>query len=399
MTVMLFSTHRPKQHFLICVITCLFISGCSNNIYRQYSANDEHHNRWLQSILNYNSLEPDQPQQQEGSFFKVTDAMHLLVQKKFAHQPKTKAVENLARWLMNENGHNMQYELDANLTPIEAFEQKRGNCLSFTLLLIHLAKTIDIKLDYNDVYLPNLWEFEAEQNNYILLRHVNAVRKTPKIFQIFDLAIEEYDYGYPQKVITEKQAVALLNSNLAIENLIKNNFKKAFHHIKYSISLHKEKPDFWINLGVIYKKNNQLDLAEKAFLHALQLNDVNSLAASNLERLYTQLQQLQKANYFNKLAHKARQKNPYFHYKIAKKHLNEKRFNLAKKAISHAIKLHRQDPRFYVLSSTIKQHLQLQIPALKDMLIAQQLTVDNEKKHIYSKKIHLLASKIKEKRY
>ena len=132
---------------------------------------------------------------------------------------------------------------------------------------------------------------------------------------------------------------------------------------------------FWVNLGVIYKKNGDQLNAERSFLHAINLNSADSLAASNLEKLYTQQCQLDKAAYFKKKTHYARQKNPYVHYNQANNYLKLKRYNLARKSISKAKRLHDQDPRFFVLSSMIEQLNNDYVAAIKDIHTAYTLSL------------------------
>ena len=391
-TMTLLSKVTVKQG-VITVLLSLFLSGCvSNHINQKHVANKHNQDAWMEEILNYHAINDDSP----TPLFTISDEMRRIVQEKFGHQHKSEAVANLAQWLISEDGHNMSYDLNSNLLPIQTFEEKRGNCLSFTILLVNLAREIDIEIDYNNVDLPSIWGLEEGQDNLILFRHVNAIRKSRNTFQIFDLAIDEYDFGFPQQVISEQQAAALFNSNLAIQNLNNNKPEESLHHIKLAISLDSSNPGFWNNLGVIYKKKAQFSNAERAFLTALKVDRSNSLAAINLEQLHTDLGQTEKAKYFHKLAFKARQKNPYIHYIKAKEQVNKKHFRDAKKSITKAKKLHKQDPRFFALSSVIEQHLNNSASALKDMLKAHQLSVSNDKKQTYSKKAILLANRIKE---
>ena len=384
--------HLKKITLIGTMSTLLLLSACANTHSHRALINNDVHRNWVSDIIeSQQSSELNDP-----AIFSISDEMRHTVQEKFSHLRQDKAIEDLAHWLMSEDGHNMSYDIDSNLLPIDAYEQKRGNCLSFTILLVNLAKEIGIDLEYNDVHLPNLWGLETEQDNVILFRHVNAVRKTNRLFQIFDLAIEEYDFGFPQQIISEQQANALLNSNLAIQYLKQGNRDRALDSITTAIALDSSNPDFWINLGVIYKKKNQLLDAERAFLHALNLDDSDSLAASNLKQLYQQQEQYEKANYFHDLAFKARQKNPYIHYKKAKEYVDNKHFRDAKKSITKAKKLHKLDARFFALSSVIEQHLNNPVAALKDILTAHQLSANNDHKQTYSKKAVLLANKINE---
>ncbi len=340
---------------------------------------------WVNSITQY-PIENNLVSQQ----LKVSPAMREEVIKRFSHLKKDKAVDSLARWLMSKNGHQLEYDLSANLTPTQAFEQKRGNCLTFTTLLVSLAQELDIELQYNDVYLPNTWEFEDQTTIY--LRHINAIYRTPHQTKVIDLAVEIYDVGYPQKIITPQQAVAWLYSNLATQSLKINKHEDALNLIKTSIALYPEKADFWINLGSVYNNLNDNLNAERAFLHALNLKSKDSLAARNLERLYeNKLDHPKKAAHFKKLAHYAKQQNPYTHYLLAKNHLSSNQLGLARKSIRKAIKLHDQDSRFYLISSQIEVNSGNIYAAVQELDTAYSLAlVTSKREKYYAKALKLI---------
>ena len=378
-----------------CLIVALFgqLSGCASQKH-QPKHSDANHQQWVQSIVNYkHNTEHSVDTQALIAAAPISDEMRSIVLNKFSHLNKRDAAQSLALWLMSEDGHNMQYDLHADLFPIDAFEQKRGNCLSFTILLVNLADVLGIKLQYNNVHIPNTWGLGSEQQEFVLFRHINAVKHSNKETKIYDLAIEQYDYGFPQKIISETEAIASLHSNISTQKFQAKDYKSAKHHISYAISLYPKNPDFWVNLGVVYKKSGQIINAERSFLHALSINDTDSLAASNLENLYRAQEQFSKAEYYAKLAAKARLKNPYVHYQLATNHLKNKRFNLARKSISKAKKLHNQDPRFFILSSIIEQHRKNFAAAINDMQTAYSLTANDQDREYFSKKVRLLAAK------
>ena len=376
-------------------IFALLLSACSNKTINHQIPTDQEYQDWFTSIVNYRkTLDNHKTDNSKEPLFQISEEMRLSVRQNFSHLSKRKAMKEMVKWLIDADKHAMQYNLNANFPPIEAFERKQANCLSFTILLVNLAKEIDIELQYNDVHLPDIWGLDSENGPFTLFRHVNAIRKTINSTQIFDLAIEDYDYGYPQQVISESHAIAQLYSNIAIDYMKDNNEEKALHHMKYALSLYSSSADFWVNLGVVYKRMSQLKNSERALVYALTLDRHHFLAASNLQRLY-ELQGLsEKASYYEKLATKARNKNPYLHYVTAKKQLESKRYKSALKSIAKAKKLHDSDPRFYVLSSIIHQQSHDFIQAIKDLQKAQTLTVDNKERQAYIDKARLLVPKL-----
>ena len=347
-------------------------------------------NAWLQEIYDYrHTLGPQHPDSVD-SLLIISDEMRSQVVSRFGKQPRHRAVRNLARWLIDEGGHNMEYDVLANLTPLQAFEKRRGNCLSFTILLRVLAKELDINIEINEVDIPNTWSMD-EQLGMVYYRHVNAMLNTVATRQIFDLAMERYYAGYPQKFISEEQALALLHNNRAMDLLGVNDPQQAIHNIKLAISLDRNNSDIWTNYGVLMKRGGQLDRAKFAFVRALELDKYSIPAASNLERFYREQGEFAKAKQLEKQAKRARLTNPYHHYQLALQDYKDERYQRARRATERAIGLHDMDPRFYELRSLIAQKQFRYSVALKSLKKAVRLASSDEQRGKYLSKAQLVS--------
>lgn len=363
-------------------------AGCVNS--PAVNSDDE----FIKSIIDYETTLPQTHSNSTDQVFKLPDSVRKTIGERFNKGNRHKNIADLAAWLMAPDGHGLVYDLEANLIPAQAFEQRRGNCLSFTLLLTELATELDVNLRVNQVDLPETWGQDS-QKDLIFYRHVNAVFETVYSTQIFDLAIQEYRPGFPQRLITKREASALLFSNIGIEKLKDKKYDSAIHYLSLSASNFPNNPDMWVNLGAAYKQIGQLDLAEKIYLQAFSIGDKNGLAASNLERLYRDQGQNNTAHRFEKLSAKARARNPYHHYYRAEVAYNDKDYRKASKAIKRAIQLHDQDPSFYELSSRIKQVRNKHLSALEDLARAYQLPQKDEERDRYANKIRMVAARAK----
>ena len=349
----------------------------------------------IASILNYEALLPDNHPDSSNQVFKLSDEIREKISNNFKARDRHRNISDLAHWLMAPDGHNLVYDLNANLTPAQAFEQRRGNCLSFTLLMVELASELNVDLRVNQVDLPDMWGQDSKKD-LIFYRHVNAIFKTVRSTQIFDLAMEEYKPGFPQRLISKREATALLFSNIGIEQLKNDDTKSAIHYLRLSASIFPSNPDMWINLGAAYKHIGKLDIAEKVYLQAFAISDKNNLAASNLERLYRQQGRNTVADRFRKLAARTRARNPYLHYQKAEAAYKEKDYRGASKFIKRAIQLHKLDPDFYELSSRIKQVRNKHVSALKDLEKAHNLSKTIEERRRYANKIKMVIAQVKE---
>ena len=323
----------------------------------------------------------------------VPDNFKIELEDRFGKFRSVDAAKEMATWLISEDGYNLEYDVDANLTPSQALKHRRGNCLSFTLLIIELAKSLDITIKANQVDLPSIWGENGDED-LVFYRHVNGILKKGASKQILDLAIEDYNFAYPQRVISTEQSIALLYSNKGIDALRDKDLNSAQHYLKLAVSSFPENPDMWINYGAFLKASKNYDLAEASFLHALSLRDKNNLAASNLERLYRVLGQHKKAKLYAKKAEYARKKNPYYLFKIAKQQFFDGEHDKALKSINRSIRYHKKDHRFFALRSMIHRTQDQFIKALKDLARATLVSHQEHDIDRYQRKAEIIVARL-----
>ena len=348
----------------------------------------------LQSIVDYRlDLATDHPDSIEQIYSIDLKSAHQIIGQ-FSHLPKHRAISKLADWLVDPTGYGLVYDVDANLKPQEVIEQGKGNCLSFTLLLIELAKLLDVELVANQVDLPDVWQMDRARD-LVFYRHVNAVRNNFGNKQVFDLAIDRYRFEYPQREITNRQAAAMLLSNIGLEYLLDGQKESARHFLTLAVSSSPDNPDLWINLGAWYKQKGQFKLAEKIYLRAFNLQGSKGLASSNLVRLYDHLGQSEKAKKFRYRAKVAHLSNPYMQFYLAQQEFSNKKYKAARKHINKAISLHGKDPSFYTLRSVLKQKNHRYHSAIKDLSKAYQLTENLNNRTKIRNKLELVANRAK----
>lgn len=392
---------------LLVLISLVIISGCATTSQIDPLLADD---VWVGEVLSYRTTLPTDHPDQGELVLAISDEMREIVTTQFSLKSKHQATKDLAYWLLDEQGRNMSYDVNASLTPIEAFEQRRGNCLSFTLLLAALTRELGIDLKFNAVDIPNTWGLDPELG-MIYYRHVNGVLDGFGRRQVFDLAMEIYDPGYPQNFISKDQALALLQNNKAMTLLRstglagtavstvapqvgtlsellgkEDKLPQAIHAMKLAISLSPSNPDLWVNMGVVMKRAGYLQNAETAFLYSLALDKNSAPAASNLEYFYQEQGNIKQALVFKKRAERARLRNPYYHYKLALAKYQEERFGKALKSTNRAIHLHKEDPRFYELKSLISQHQRNYSAAYKNLEKAYALASGEKQRGKYASK-------------
>ena len=381
----LLKLHRQLRLSLFLVLLAGFYGCAHNNTLTETET-------WAQSVIDYRYSLPTEHPNQVDTLFSISREMRQEVTRRFSSMQKQKAASSLARWLIDDQGHNMEYDINANLTPRESFAEQRGNCLSFTLLLTALAETIDIKIELNAVDIPDTWGLD-EEIGMVFYRHVNGVLRTRGKKQVFDLAMERYDAGYPQRYISRDEALGLFLNNLAIDELGANKLSRAVHPLKLAISYSPKNPDLWANLGVVMKRLAKFKQAEEAFLFAYELNKYHVPAVSNLERFYLEQGAPRKAAAYAKKAKRARKANPYYHFQIAQSEYQKEHYTKAQRRIKLAINLHSKDPRFFELKSRIEQQQHNYRSAIESLAEAHRISYSAEQKDRYFDKAKLVSQR------
>lgn len=347
---------------------------------------------WKHNVLAYKeSLPPKHPDRIEHLLALPAHISEDIVHR-FGHLPDNKAIEALASWLIDTSGKGLRYDISADLSPEDSFNQRTGNCLSFTILLVTLADVLNIDVKYNEVDVPEAWGSDGV-NESVLYEHVNAVQISPLRKRIFDLAIGDYRYGYPQRLIEENVAVAKLFSNRSVSNLNRGDMESAFHNGKLAAAYAPSNSSIWGNLGVVYKRMGDDKKAEKAFLHSMQLDGFNIVSASNLERLYRSQNRHSRANKYSKLAQRARRNNPYYHFRKAESLFANNQVDSANKTLSVALRLHANDPRFFELQSKIDLRQKNVLAALQSLGQAYKVAQRLKEKNRYAAKFLKLERK------
>jgi Flp pilus assembly protein TadD len=250
---------------------------------------------------------------------------------------------------------NLTYD-NQTLTASEAFEQRRGNCLTFTSMFVVMARRVGLDARYQEVRIPPDWLKQG--NTMVLRRHVNVyIHLTGKGMtmegkgeRVVDFDDEANPSGFIDSVISDERALAHFYNNWAVESLENGNSELAFAYLRKA--LQEGDSNFvpaWNLVGVLYQRAGRLDMAEQAYLRALQAEPGETFVMSNLQRLYERQGRTELSNQYNRLVLRHRLKNPYYRLAEARKAYTAGNYRTAIEHLRKAIKLKSDESEFYFL--------------------------------------------------
>jgi Flp pilus assembly protein TadD len=293
---------------------------------------------------------PPAPLPSREDAFGLDDAMRAFVATVPAGDPNSRANGLLAG--MREGGMlSLHYADDFTRTAQRTFHDRVGNCLSFTMLFVGLARAAGLDARYQLVDVPPTW---TDDLGVISVgKHINAVVATPPRAIVVDFNDEYFHEQFPTHVIDDDYAAAFYYSNLGAEALGRREYELSFALLSKAVRTYPVMAAAWVNLGVLYVRVKRLDYAEAAFLRALKSDPGEQSALSNLESVYAALGNTELADRYGAQVRQYRESNPYYHYAVAQAAFNKMRYDDALASLATAIRLKGDQNDFYSLQGQI----------------------------------------------
>jgi len=279
------------------------------------------------------------------------------------------------------------YDADRTLTAAETFHAGTGNCLSFTNMFIALAREADLDAVYQVIDVAPDWD--AESGFLIRYTHVNVLVRKVRLGKIYDNTVT-VDFNevrpapdFRRRVISDSDAEALYHANLGISLIRAGGARRGFGHLRRAILLAPQNVDLWINLGAVYATQGDNDSSMEAYRVALQIEPDSRAAMAGLARGYEKAGDAERAAFYRSRVNDYLEKNPYYHYAVARTAFDEGNDALALEAVEKAIALRGRIGRFHFLKGLVEERQGRADAARASFQTAERLGLENEAKRAY----------------
>lgn len=236
----------------------------------------------------------------------------------------------------------LEYDPFAEGTASDAFHSQSANCLSYANLFVALAREAGLNAQYQWVDVRPSWTRMGERVAVRL--HVNAVvHLSPRDRFMVDLdPLPARDITGSQE-ISDEDAQALFHSNIAMEALSREELDVAWLNAIRALQLSPHMSHLWVNLGVVYRRADQHQAAEAAYMQALELDSFDRSAMNNLMVLYELLGREQEYRYWQSKVDRYRDTNPYYHAWLGDQSAEEGDWRVARGHYEDALSLEPAD--------------------------------------------------------
>ncbi len=300
-------------------------------------------------------------------------------------------LKQLSGAVFSERTFGLEYG-EATTTAAETFRSSRGNCLSFTLMFVVLARGVGIDARFQEVEIPPEWSFA--EDTYILNRHVNIYVDLGMLTtRVVDFNIADFKTDYDMHIVSDERALAHFFNNLGAELMQQGDTRQAFYAFRRAIA--ENDPSFapaWDSLGTLYGREGLPYHAEAAFLQALEIDRSDLTAMNNLTALYDRRGEPDLAVRYRNKVNSHRKRNPYYRFQLARLAYHSKDYDLAIDHLKYAVRKDRREDRFCALLGLVYLQTGDKEKSLKWMTRAEKLAENDPLKGTYSSKIDRLMS-------
>lgn len=330
----------------------------------------------------------------EDIFYLSPEMRTWLEQHVDAHPYARSRLRNLLQAMLDDGLLNLQYDMDRSLSAQATFRAREGNCLSFSVLFVALARELDLDVQFQMVDVPP--SFSSQQELVILNNHINVrvkgIRRDVRSVQdhIVDFNSLEFNGNYDSQRVSDLYAVSLYHSNRAVEYLSQQDYEQAFRHLKRGLIDAPQIAGLWVNLGVLYARMGKPELAEMAYRQALRADPLHKSALVNLATTMRALGRLEEADELQERIQRHIRRNPYYYSQHARIALSRGETHTALTLLEQAIDLKDDEHQFYHLQGIAFARQGRGGEALDSLKQAREVAHRDDLRNIYQRKLSAL---------
>ncbi|WP_259650745.1 MULTISPECIES: lipopolysaccharide assembly protein LapB [unclassified Shewanella] len=318
--------------------------------------------------------------------------------KGYQHQSKVMLHEWLANYINAADG-GFRYADNVTRSAAETFNDREGNCLSLVVLTAALAKELDVKVEFQEIDIPPVWDRQG--GFYLVNGHINLKLVAQEKGHTFNFSTQaiQIDFlperamqGYQKRRVSMSTVVSMFYNNIAAEALVAGDYDRAYGLLKLALMQEELFLPALNTLAVLYRYKGLDQQAEALYKYVLSVDPEDMNALNNYAIMLSAQERLDEWSNVHKVMELARIRNPYYYYGMAQQAYFDKQYQDAllwyKRAIAKADYRH----EFYFGLSRTYWVTGDERRAEQSLKKALKLTTDEHNKRRYQTKLHAMRS-------
>ena len=335
-----------------------------------------------------------------NAVFALSDAMSF-VHVDIARQLRT---EGLARGLINALYRRDQLKLDydsaSTRNAAQAFDARKGNCLSLVIMTAAFAKELGLQVTYQTVAIEETWSRSDDilfSNTHVnLTLATRAVHAMPGYEESRMLTIDflpaEYILGQRTRPISEDTVVAMYMNNRAAEALAQGQVDEAYWWARAAIVRAPVFSSAYNTLGVAYLRHGDLQAAEWVLSRLLEREPQDKHAMSNLAAVLDRLGRVDESSALRVRLVRMEPYPPYYFFRLGVAAMRRGDFEVAKSLFSKEVDRADYSSEFHFWLGIAHLRLGDAEEARKQIKTAMENSTTSSEHEIYAAKLNRLQS-------
>ena len=228
------------------------------------------------------------------------------------NQSRESRVLDLADAIFSKKGLGISYDGHATQTAAETFRVRRGNCLSFTILYVAMARHLGLAAYFEEVDQVISWDRRGEV--VVRNQHMVVGIEVENGYRRMDFLPEAEKRYRSIRRISDERALAHYFNNLGVDALAKGDPEAALDDFRRALAADEGFSYAWTNLGVAQRRLGDFAVAESSHLRALEIDEHEAAALTNLASLYLAQGLEEKARPLLRRVDDDLARNPFHHY-------------------------------------------------------------------------------------
>ncbi|HSL82931.1 MAG TPA: tetratricopeptide repeat protein [Thermoanaerobaculia bacterium] len=214
----------------------------------------------------------------------VTPQIRAVAEKVAGPGDERERLRRLQSALLDRSAYAFEYDTVATFTAQEAFEARRGNCVSFTNLFIAFGRAVGIPLQA--ALLFRRASSEKEGDLVMVYNHMVAVHPKGRYVTVYDFYMTRENANIEVRLIDDLAVAAIAASNRGVEALRAGDLDEAGTALEKAIRLQPAFPDLYSNLGIVRWRQGDVEEAYEVFRQGLELDPRRATLLHNLAALH-----------------------------------------------------------------------------------------------------------------
>ncbi len=244
--------------------------------------------------------------------------------------------------ILSKKDIDLQYDEYKTYTAIDTYRSGRGNCLSFTNLIVGMARSIGVEAFFVEVFKEG--KYDLIEGLVVNQRHVCAGYDVGGKIELVDFTADPKKH-FSYRRLNDIDAIAHYYNNRGYDFLKENVLEVAEENFQMAVYVSPSFSWAYNNLAVAQSRRKDFHNAIINYEKAIEIDPAYEAPYGNLANLYFNLGETKKSEQLMNLLDKIKSKNPYQHIARALMMKEQQEYEQALQEMKKAVSLDRKNIR------------------------------------------------------